>query len=132
MPFACHLVFLHCGATSSTTAAEFVKWPCVTPLTPSHHAELEQVSPDIDVEDSDEEKVEVEPLQGHPAEGGQQAVVKREGHVEAKPSRGLCCHPLAGEEVQVEEDEGDGQVDVDLHGDIFSDLSVRQRRIEPW
>lgn len=41
-------------------------------LTPSHQAEFEQVSPDVDVEDSDQEQVEVEPFQSHPSEGGQQ------------------------------------------------------------
>lgn len=103
----------------------------MTPLTPSHQAEFKQVSPDVDVEDSDEEKVEVEPLQSHPAEGSQQGVVKREGRVEAKPSGGPCCHPLAGEEVQVEEDQGNYQVDVDLHGDICPDFPIRKRSINP-
>lgn len=103
-----------------------------TLLTPSHQAEFEQVSPDIDVEDSDKEKVDVEPFQGHPAESGQQGIVKSKGHVNAKPRGGLCCHRLTWEEVQVEENQGNGEVDVDPHRDICSDLSVRQRRTDLW
>lgn len=45
------------------------------PLTPRHQAELEHVFPDVDVKDSDEEQVEMEPFQSHPEEGGQQGPV---------------------------------------------------------
>lgn len=103
----------------------------MTPLTPPHHAELEQVSPDVDVEDSDQQKIEVEPLQGHPAERGQQGIVKRESHVKAQPRGGQHRLLVTGEEVQVEEDQGNGEVDVDPHGDIGPDFSVRQKRIDP-
>lgn len=74
----------------------------------------------------------MEPLHGHPAESGQQGVVETKGHVKAQPSGGLRCHRLHGEEVQVEEDQGNGEVDVDLHRDICSDFSVRQRKIDVW
>lgn len=33
---------------------------------------------------------------------------------------------MIGEEMQVEEDQGNGEVDVDLHRDICTDISVRQ------
>lgn len=72
----------------------------------------------------------MEPLQRHPGESGQQGVVKGKSHVNAKPSGGLRRHCLAGEEVQVEEDQGNGQTDVDLHGDICPDRSVKQRRTD--
>lgn len=74
----------------------------------------------------------MESLQGHPAESGQQGIVERNGHVKTKPGGGHCCHRVTGEEVQVEEDQGNGEVDVDLHGDVCPDFSVRQRRIDLW
>lgn len=58
--------------------AETLKYCNQMPLTPSHQAEFEQVSPYVDVEDLDEEKVEVESLQCCPGEGGQQGPVQRE------------------------------------------------------
>lgn len=67
---------------------------------------------------------------GHPAEGGQQGVVKTKSHVKASPSGGQCCHHLTGEEVHVEEDEGNDQIDVDLHRDICPDFSVREDKTE--
>lgn len=45
------------------------------PLTPRHQAELEHIFLDVDVKDSDEEQVEMEPFQSHPDEGGQQGPV---------------------------------------------------------
>lgn len=36
---------------------------------------------------------------------------------------------MIGEEMQVEEDQGNGEVDVDLHRDICTDISVRQSTI---
>lgn len=47
----------------------------VTWLTPAHQADFEQVSPDVDVEHSDEEEVNMEALHSHPAEGSQQGPV---------------------------------------------------------
>ena len=73
----------------------------------------------------------METLHSHPAEGGQQGEVKAECHVKAKPIRGQRCHCFTEEEVQVEEDQGNGKVDVDLHRDICTGLSVRQRTIDP-
>lgn len=70
----------------------------------------------------------MEPLHGRPAERGQQGVVKRNGHVHAKPIQGQCCHRLTRKEVHVEEDQSNGKIDVGLHGEIGSDVSVRKRR----
>lgn len=74
----------------------------------------------------------MEPLQGQPAERGQKGVVKSKSHVNAETSGGQCCHLLTGEEVDVEENQSNSKVDVNLHRDIRSDLSVRQRRSDLW
>lgn len=93
------------------------------PLTPSHHAEFEQVSPDVDVEDFDQQKVEMQTLQGHPAERGQQGVMKTKTHVKTKFREGHCCYCLTGEEVNVEEDQSHWETDVDLLRIFFSEFS---------
>lgn len=72
----------------------------------------------------------MEPLQGHPAESGQQGIVKGKSHVKAQPRGGQRCHLVTGEEVHVEEDQGNGEVDVDPHRDVGPHFSVRQRRID--
>lgn len=74
--------------------------PNPTPLTPSHHAEFKQVSTDVDVEDSDKEKVEVESLQSHPAEGGQQGPVQKETQKLAYPALLILFQPQHPEAAQ--------------------------------
>jgi len=54
-------------------------------LTPSHEAELEDVSADVGVEDLDQGDVHVERLQPHPGEGGEQEVVQQHGGGQAQP-----------------------------------------------
>lgn len=44
-------------------------------LTPAQQAELEQVSVDVDVVDTPQEKVEVETFDGHPGKTAEQCVV---------------------------------------------------------
>lgn len=71
-------------------------------LTPSHQAEFEQVSSDVDVEDSDEEKVEVESLQSCPAEGGQHGPVQKETQKPAKEALLVLIqlpHPEGGQQI---------------------------------
>lgn len=45
------------------------------PLTPAQHAELEQVSADVDIVDTPQEKVEVEAFNGHPGKAAEQCIV---------------------------------------------------------
>lgn len=52
--------------------------PNKTSLTPSNQAEFEQVSPDIDVKDPNEQKVDLKPLQSTPGQGGQQRPMQKE------------------------------------------------------
>lgn len=77
-------------------------WQLVGLLTPSHHSKFEKVSLDIDIENSDYEKIDVEALQSHPAKRGQQGVVDTKSHIKAKPCGGQSSYCLAGEEVDVE------------------------------
>lgn len=67
-----------------------------TTLTPSHQDDFQHVSIDVDVEDFDHQTEQVEALQGHPAEGGQQRVVESKSHVETKAWRGGLCSHLTG------------------------------------
>lgn len=48
-------------------------------LTPAQHAELEQVSVDVDIVDTPQEKVEVEAFDGHPGKAAEQRVVEGGG-----------------------------------------------------
>lgn len=44
--------------------------------TPAHEAQLQEVVPEVGVEDPDDEQVEVEGLQDHPGEDAEQEVVE--------------------------------------------------------
>lgn len=48
-------------------------------LTPAQHAELEQVSVDVDIVDTPQEKVEVEAFDGYPGKAAEQRIVEGGG-----------------------------------------------------
>lgn len=50
------------------------------PLTPADDAELEDVPPDVGVEDFDQGDVHVDGLKAHPGEGCEQEEVEEDGH----------------------------------------------------
>lgn len=70
LPF-CSYYTLHRQELFSNATVVFA----LTLLTPPKQADFEQVSPDVDVKHSDEEEVDVEALNSHPAKSGQQRPV---------------------------------------------------------
>lgn len=84
-------------------------------LTPSHGAELQDVSADVGVEDLDQSYVHVDGLQPHPGEGGQQEVVQEDGGGRAQA--GAVHHagqPAVQQEDHVEAQQGRAEVHQDL------------------
>lgn len=69
----------------------------------------------------------MEALDTHPAEGGQQGVVQHDGHISTGTRGRHRRHPVAGQEMGVEEDQGDGQIDVELHGHVCVCESEKDR-----
>lgn len=62
------------------------------PLTSYNHSEFEPVSFDKLVEHFNKEMAEVEPLQGHPTESGQQGAATAKSLVKTNQIGGQCCH----------------------------------------
>lgn len=67
--FKISILFCFCFAYCLQSYDQFQVVKCN--LTPSYQAQFEQVSPDIDVEDTDQQQVKVEAFDCCPCEGGQ-------------------------------------------------------------
>ena len=98
-------------------------------LTPSHHAELQDVSAYVRVEDFDQSDVHVDGLQPHPGEGGQQEVVQQDGRSRAQPL--VVDHagqPAVQQEHHVEEQQGRAEVHQDLRRVVAPQFPETERR----
>lgn len=106
-------------------------------LTPAHRAELEHVSPDVDVVDAHQEEVEVEALDGHPGEAAEQRVVQGGGQGYARcPGHGGHGQGGAQQEGDVQEQHGGVQVHVDARQGVAllpvgGSLAVSSLRTSP-
>lgn len=98
-------------------------------LTPSHDAELEDVSAYVGVEDFDQSDVHVHRLQAHPGEGGQQEVVQQDGCRYAQPlAVDHTGEPAVQQEHDVEEQQRRAQVHQDLRRIIPAQFPGRMEK----
>lgn len=92
------------------------------PLTPSHHAELEDVRRHVDVKDFDQGEVHVNCLQSHPGERCQEEVVqcRCHGHTEAPHLPG--GQPRVDQKDQIEAQQRQRQIEEDLRRVVTTQL----------
>lgn len=111
-----------CTCTTSSSAS----------LTPAHHTQFQQVSPDVDVEYAHQQEVKMETLQGRPADGGQQRPVQKEAKSTAEPIGRLLGEPprpqAAEQETEVQAQQRSRQVHVQANGSVRLPLAKWDRR----
>ena len=82
--------------------------------TPAYQWELEHVSAEVRREHLHDAQVHVQGLEPRPRERRQQEVVQEEGGADAQPDRRVERQPAVQQEDQVQEQEGQAELDQDL------------------
>lgn len=93
-------------------------------LTPAHQRELQHVSAEVRREHLDDAQVHVQGLESRPGERRQQEVVQEEGGANTQPSDWVERQPAVQQEDQVEEEEGDAELNQDLGRNIPQQFSA--------
>ncbi len=94
-------------------------------LTPSDQRQFDHVMSDVNVEDSDEKKVEVQGFNSHPGERTQQAVVYRHSNKHTHFFHCQCSGPLAEHEAHVEKKQSAAQRHVNAAGHFCSCITTK-------
>ncbi len=98
-------------------------------LTPSDQRQLDHVISDVNVEDSDEKKVEVQGFNSHPGERTQQAVVYRHSNKHTHFFHCQCSGPLVEHEAHVEKKQSAAQRHVNAAGHFCSCVTIQKHTL---